>query len=456
MEVILVKDQEILITIRRLGINGEGIGFYKKLAVFVDGVFPPEQVVVRITEVNRGHAKGEATRIKVKAVNRVKPFCSHFKECGGCQIQHISYPQQLALKEEMLMQTLDRYTDLDLTKTKFNKIIGMNNNTHYRYKAQMPVRNTKTGLTTGLYKKESNELVEITDCPVQSESINRVNQKILEICDNHEIFAFDPQVMRGLLRYVVVRASNFNDDVQVTLVITIYNKALKEAAKDIIKIPGVKSVGISKNKDIQNHEIFGEEVEILEGQNTIVEGIGDIRYALKPKAFYQLNPNQAIKLYSEVKSHLDFSTDRVIVDGYAGSGAISFYLAPYVDKVLGIDIAKESIYSAKHNLKLNKVDNIIFEEGAVNDVLRDYYNKGFKPDVIIFDPPRSGLDGPTLDLLLAKKVKKIIYISCNPSTLAKNIKVLSREYVLEEVTPLDMFPHTSHIESINILRAKNS
>ncbi len=454
MDVILVKNQEILITIRRLGINGEGIGFYKKLAVFVDGVFPPEQVVVRITEVNRGHAKGEAIRIKVKAEKRVKPFCAHFKECGGCQIQHIAYPEQLSLKEEMLMQTLDRYSNLDLSKTKFNKMIGMNNHTHYRYKAQMPVRNTKTGLTTGLYKKESNDLVEILECPVQSDNVNRVNQKVLEICDKHEIFAFDPTVMRGLLRYVVVRESNFNEDLQVTLVITIYNKALKEAAKEIIKIPGVKSVGISKNKDIQNHEIFGEEVEILEGENTIIEGIGDIRYALKPKAFYQLNPNQAIKLYSEVKSHLDFSTDRVIVDAYAGSGAISFYLAKYVDKVLGIDIAKESIYSAKHNLKLNKVDNIIFEEGAVNNVLRDYYNKGFNPDVVIFDPPRSGLDNQTMDLLLSKKVKKIIYISCNPSTLAKNIKTLSKGYVLDEVTPLDMFPHTSHIESINVLRAK--
>ena len=455
MDVKLVKDQEILITIRRLGINGEGIGFYKKLAVFVDGVFPPEQVVVRITEVNRGHAKGEAIRIKVKSKKRVKPFCTHYKECGGCQIQHIEYSEQLALKEEMLLQTLDRYSGLDLSKTKFNKMIGMNNHTHYRYKAQMPVRNTKTGITTGLYKKESNDLVEIIECPVQTESINRVNQKILEICDEHEIFAFDPQIMRGLLRYVVVRTSNFNDDIQVTLVITIYNKALKEAAKDIIKIPGVKSVGISKNKDIQNHEIFGEEVEILEGENTIVEGIGSIRYALKPKAFYQLNPNQAIKLYSEVKSRLDFSTDRVIVDAYAGSGAISFYLAPFVDKVLGIDIAKESIYSAKHNLKLNKVDNITFEEGAVKDVLRDYYNKGFNPDVVIFDPPRSGLDNQTMDLLINKKVKKIIYISCNPSTLAKNMKVLSKQYTLEEVTPLDMFPHTSHIESINVLIAKN-
>lgn len=454
MEVLLQKDQEVLITIKRLGINGEGIGYYKRLAVFVDGVLPPEQVVVKITAVNRGHAIGEAIRVKVKADKRVKPFCPHFGVCGGCQIQHIAYNEQLNLKSEMLAQTFERYSGLDLSKVKFNDMIGMDDNKHYRFKAQMPVRNGKQGVVTGLYKKESNDLVDISDCPVQDENINRVNQKITEICDSYEIFAFDPLTMRGLLRYVVVRASSFSHEIQVTLVVTIYNKALKDAAQDIIKIPGVVSVGISKNRDVKNHEIFGDEVEILEGETTITEGIGDVRYALKPKAFYQLNPKQAIKLYEEIKRHLDFSVDKVIVDAYAGSGAISLFLAPFAEKILGIDISKESIYSAKHNIKLNKVENVTFEEGSVEKVLSDYYSNGFAPNTIIFDPPRSGLDEATLKLLLTHKVDKLIYVSCNPSTLAKNLKTLSRGYDLVEVTPFDMFPHTAHIESINVLKVK--
>ncbi len=454
MEPLLKINQEVLVTIKRLGINGEGIGYYKKQAVFIDGVFPPEQVVVRITEVQKGYSKGEMVRIKVKAAKRVKPFCKHYDTCGGCQIQHIEYEEQLALKEEMLIQAFERYTNIDLNTIKFNKMIGMNNPKHYRYKAQMPVKNTEYGITTGLYKKQSNDLVPIIDCPVHDESINRVNRQILEICDKYEIYAFDPQTMRGLLRYIVVRASNFNEDVQVTLVITIYNKALKDVAKEIIKIPGVVSVGISKNRDVKNIEIFGEEVEILEGSDAIMEGIGNIRYQLKPKSFYQLNPEQAIKLYSEVKKHLDFSKDKILVDAYSGSGAISMYLAPFVTKIVGIDISKESTYSARHNMKINKFDNLTFELGEVKDVLAAYYNKGFNPDVIIFDPPRSGLDVKTLDLLVRKQIKKIIYISCNPSTLTKNIKVLSRKYVVESVTPLDMFPHTSHIESITILKKK--
>jgi 23S rRNA (uracil-5-)-methyltransferase RumA len=454
MEPLLNVDQEVLVTIKRLGINGEGIGFYKRQAVFVDGVFPPEQVVVKITEVQKAYTKAEVVRIKVKAAKRVKPFCKHYDTCGGCQIQHIDYNEQLALKEEMLIQAFDRYTNLDINDIKFNKMIGMKNNTHYRAKAQMPVKNTTYGITTGLYEKESNNLVPIVDCPVQDESINRVNQQILEICDKYEIYAFDPFTMRGLLRYIVVRTSNFNSELQVTLVITIFNKALKEAAKEIIKIPGVVGVGISKNRDVKNIEIFGDEVEILEGRDSITEGIGEIRYHLKPKSFYQLNPQQAIKLYSEVKKHLDFSVDKVIVDAYSGSGAISMYLAPFAKKIVGIDVSKESTYSARHNMKLNKFDNLTFELGEVKDVLASYYNKGFNPDVIIFDPPRSGLDPKTLDLLVRKTVKKIIYISCNPSTLTKNIKVLSKKYNVESVTPLDMFPHTSHIESITILKRK--
>jgi len=454
MEALLQLNQEVLITIKRLGINGEGIGYYKKQAVFVDGAFPPEQVVIEIIEVNKNYCKGAIVRIKVKSPKRVAPFCKHYEECGGCQIQHIEYSEQLLLKEEMLIQAFDRYTNLDLDTIKFNKMIGMNNPKHYRYKAQMPVKNTEYGVTTGLYKMQSNVLVPIIECPVQDESINRVNREILEICDKYDIRAFDPSTMRGLLRYVVVRASNFNEEVQVTLVITIYNKALKDAAKEIIKIPGVVSVGISKNKDAKNIEIFGEEVELLEGKEALTEGIGDIRYELKPKSFYQLNPQQAIKLYSEVKKLLDFEVDRVLVDAYSGSGAISMYLAPYAKRILGIDISKESTYSARHNKKVNKFDNVVFELGEVKDVLPKYYSKNFIPDAIIFDPPRSGIDEKTLDLLNRKPVKKIIYISCNPSTLTKNIKVLSKKYNVISVTPLDMFPHTSHIESITLLRKK--
>jgi len=454
MEPILKKNQEILLTIKRLGINGEGIGYYKKQAVFVPGVLPPEEAIVKITEVNNNFSRGEVVRIRIKAKKRVKPFCKHYGECGGCQIQHIDYEEQLALKEEMLSQTIERYSGLDISKIKFNDMVGMNNPRYYRHKSQMPVQNTKYGLTAGLYKLNSNDLVPITECPIHAENINLVNQKILDICDKHEIFAFDPKTMRGLLRNIVVRESHFNGEMQVTLVITIYNKVLHNAAAEILKIPGIVSVGISKNKDASSVEVFGTDVEILAGKNAITEGIGDIKYDLKPKAFYQLNPSQAIKLYKEVKSYINFEEDKEIIDAYCGAGAISMYLAPHAEKVIGIDVSKESIYSALHNKKLNKLENVGFANGEVKDVLPKLYDKGYNPDVIIIDPPRSGIDPKTLDILTRKVVKKIIYVSCNPSTLAKNLKELSKKYHVKSITPYDMFPHTSHIESITLLEKK--
>ena len=454
MESVLEKGQEVLITIRRMGINGEGIGFYKKQAVFVDGVFPPEEVVVNITDIKPGYAIGEKVRIKKKAFYRKSPFCKHYFECGGCQTQHIQYEEQLRLKEDMLKQTLIRYSGLDIDKIKFNEMVGMNIPKGYRHKAQMPVRNTKLGLVTGLYKKGTNDLIPIDDCPIHNQRINQVNKQILEILDKYEIFAFDAKTMRGLLRYIVTRVSSHNQEIQVTLVITIYNQVLKSAAKEIMEIEDVVSVSISKNRDAKNVEIFGDTIELLEGKDTITEAIGDVKYLLRPKSFYQLNPEQAKKLYKIIKSNIDFRTERKLIDAYSGSGAISMYLAKDAEYILGIDANQDSISSALLNKRANNYENLEFEVGNVDEVLKSYYNKNKTTDVIIFDPPRSGLDIKTIDILLRKPVKKIIYVSCNPSTLAKNLKELRKKYDVLSVTPLDMFPQTAHIESVTVLKLR--
>jgi 23S rRNA (uracil-5-)-methyltransferase RumA len=292
------------------------------------------------------------------------------------------------------------------------------------------------------------------ECPVHTDSINIINRQVLEICDKHDIQAFDFKLMRGLLRYIVTRESFKTGEVQVTLVITIFNKALYKAAEEILRIPNVVSVGISKNHDKSNVEVFGEEVEILAGKEYIEEGIGSTIYELKPKAFYQLNPSQAVKIYDYIKSLLDFKQDKFIIDAYSGAGAIAMYLAPFVDQVIGIDSSKESIYSALHNKKKNNLKNVEFEVGETKDVLPKLYDKGVKPNVIIMDPPRSGLDNNTLDILTRKPIDKLIYVSCNPSTLAKNIKVLLKKYKIESIAPYDMFPQTSHIESVVLLTKK--
>ena len=450
----LEKNQEVLITIKSIGINGEGIGYYKRQAVFVDGVIPPEEVVVRISDLKKGYAMGEVIRIKKKAFYRTKPFCKHYPTCGGCQLQHVDYEEQLRLKEASLKQTLERYTNIDLSKVNLHSYIPVKTARNYRHKAQMPVKNTGHGLVSGLYQKNSNDLVDVMSCPVQHEEINRINQAVLEICDEHDIYAFDPKTMRGLLRTLVTRVSHATQEVQVTLVVTIFNHALKTVASKVLELPNVVSVAISKNHDVKNHEIFGQTYEILAGKDTITEKIGQVSYALNPKAFFQLNPYQAEIMYDYVKTLFDFNKEKSLLDVYTGSGAMALYYASHFDKVYGIDVSQESITSAKENASLNNIKNVEFYQGDAYKTLQDLYNKKVPIDVCVFDPPRTGLDDKLIDLLLRKPVSKLIYVSCNPSTLAKNIKQLSRKYDVKSIMPFDMFPHTSHIESVTLLTLK--
>jgi 23S rRNA (uracil1939-C5)-methyltransferase len=453
MSIQFEKNEELMFTIKKIGINGEGIGYYKRKAVFVDGAIPPEEVVVKITQDKKTYAVGELIRIKKKSAHRVKPFCKYYNECGGCQLQHLEYNEQLNQKTFMLYEAFERYTKINLETITKKPMIFSKYEKGYRYKLQMPVKNTHFGLRAGLYKKNSNDLVDILKCPIQNDDINLTLQKVLELCTEYDINAFDPLTKRGLLRYVVIRQSKHSKEIQVTLIITIYNKALKDAAKKIIELPNVKTVAISKNHDVRNHEIFGEEVEILEGSKYIKESIDGIEYELSPKAFYQLNPEQAKLLYKTVKDLLT-EKNQNIVDAYGGSGTIGLYIADIAKDVLGIDVSKESVYAARHNIKKNGIKNVRYEIGTVFDVLAKERLRGWIPDTLIIDPPRSGMDQETIKILLKLKIKTIIYVSCNPSTLAKNIDRLAQSYKVISVQPIDMFPHTSHVESITLLELK--
>lgn len=454
MPPLLQVEQTILLTIKRLGINGEGIGYYKKKAVFVPGLIPPEEAIVRITDVKDNYATAEVVHIRIKAAKRTQPFCRHYYQCGGCQTQHIAYDEQLLLKEELLQQTIERYAKLTPNDIVYHDTVGMKTPRHYRHKAQMPVQATSQGLTTGLYKPGTNDLVPILECPVHTEPINEVNQRVLEICETHDIRAFDAKTLRGMLRYIVTRQSHKTGEIQVTLVITIFNKVLFAAAKEILEIDNVVSVAISKNHDKTSGDVFGDEVELLAGKEYIEEGIGDLVFELKPKAFYQLNPAQAILMYDHIKTLIDPKTDHVLIDAYSGAGAIALYLASMFQQVIGIDSSPESVYSARHNQKKNKLDHVSFELGETQQVLPQLVQKGIRPDVLIIDPPRSGIDEKTLRFVTEHPIKKLIYVSCNPSTLGKNLNVLKRQYDVKQITPFDMFPQTSHVESVVLLEAK--
>jgi len=449
METQLSLGQEVLITIKTIGIDGEGIGFYKRQAVFVDGVIPPEEVVVRIVDLKKGYAVGEALHIKKKAYYRRKPFCRHYGVCGGCQLQHVAYDEQLRLKKELLEQTFRRYIgkdfDIDIEQFEPARFIR-----HYRYKAQMPVKNIKEGVVTGLYKKDSQTLIPILDCPVHHPKINETNRGVIDILRRHDIRAFDSVRMRGMLRYLVTRVGRSKGEIQVTLVVTIFNKALKKAAQDILALPDVVSVAISKNHDVKNREVFGKTYEVLAGKETIEEHIGDMLFALNPKAFFQLNPHEAERMYAYIQKKLP----RVgsMLDLYTGSGAMALYFSRGVEKMHGVDNDEASIKSAMENQRINGVGHVSFSQSKTAD-----YLKSLKPadyDCVIFDPPRKGLDKQTIDQLLNKAPLYLAYVSCNPSTLVKNLQRLRKTHRIVHVKPFDLFPQTSHIETFVLLEKR--
>ena len=440
-----------LITVKKLGINGEGIGYYKKMPVFIDGALPGEEVIAEITHKDARFMKAKAVRIKKKSAKRVTPFCPIFHQCGGCQIQHLSIDGQHQEKINLVKESLLKYAGLTLKPEQIKPLETGFKDRFYRHKAQMPLVMTKSGIMTALYQKDSRTPVPMKTCPVHHPVINSVNQQIIEILNQYDLDPFDVRLKKGLLRTLVTRVSSSTGDVQVTLVVTMFHPSMREIAQAIEKIDPVKSVAISKLYEANTHEIFGETTEVLAGQETIEEHIGDLSFKLSPKSFYQLNPPVAKAIYTYVSELI--GKNKMAVDLYTGSGTLALKLAESSDKVVGVDLSSASIESAKSNAASNQMNHVIFLKDKAHDGLK-YILKKDTPDVITFDPPRSGLDEKTLTLVATSKVPKLVYVSCNPSTLGKNLNVLKKHYEIESLKVYDMFPHTSHVESVVVLRHK--
>jgi 23S rRNA (uracil-5-)-methyltransferase RumA len=441
------KNQTILITVKKIGINGEGIGYYKKMPVFIDEALPGEEVIAEITHVKSTYAYAKRVRNKTESPHRVKPFCPIFHQCGGCQLQHLSVAKQHATKLDLVKESLQKYTSVQLRNVKFIPVEPGFSDRYYRHKAQMPLVNTKEGVQTALYQKDSKTPVVMRTCPVHHPEINRVNGAIIDLLKTIDLRAFDERSRDGLLRTLVTRVSSATGDIQVTFIVTIYNFLLKDLAKACLEIPGVKGVSISKNYEAHTHEVWGETTELLAGESTLKEQLGPLTFNLSPKAFFQLNPPVAKRIYEDVLTHVKGS--KTAVDLYTGSGPLALMLGTELEKVTGIDINEFSIQNAKENAKINDLNHVIFMKDQASHGLKYLLKKGI-PDVITCDPPRSGLDESTLKAMNESGVKKIIYVSCNPASLAKNLNEL-KNYQLTELKAYDMFPHTSHVESLAVL-----
>ena len=396
----------------------------------------------------------KANNTPIFAWSNVNPPCKYSDKCGGCQFQHVNYLDQCKFKKEIVKEAFDKYYNGKLNEVLFKETIGQDNPYHYRNKVKLPVRYDGEKLVTGLYAMDTNRLVYIDNCLIEKEDLRRVVDQICEYLTKYQIIAFNPKTHDGILRHIIARSSKLSNDIQVTLILYKEDQRTIKVAKELLKIKNIKSVYISINDNLEAIENFGNDTFLVAGTETITEQLGDFKFELLPHAFFQLNLEQTNKLYNEIINLAKLKGYENVIDGYCGVGTIGIFLSKYVKEVRGIDNNKEAIQNANENVKLNGINNAKFYSGNILSYINKWENEGFIPDVLVVDPPRTGLELRLLNYLQTNPVKKIIYVSCNPSTLAKNCNHLQKKYHILAIQPLDMFPNTSNVETVVLLCKK--
>lgn len=451
----LQAGDRIVVTVKRLGINGEGVGYYRRKAVFIEGAIPGEVIKAEVTGVSDKFISAVIKEIEKRSPYRVDAPCPVFGICGGCQIQHLSYEGQLAGKEDMVREAFSRYAGLQDMRIK--PILGMEHPWNYRNKTQLQLGMAQEGVIAGLYAADSHKLIDITGCPIQHPKINEAVDRTRNVLQQLQIPVYREKSNQGLVRTIVVRWGFQSEQLQVTLV-TASDKLPRQA--ELIKglrlaLPDLTSIAMNVNPK-NTSLVFGNKTVILWGEDSIRESLGDLEFTLSPRAFFQLNPIQTVKLYETVRAAAGLTGRETVVDAYCGTGTIGLWLAPYAREVRGIESIPEAVEDAKANAARNGRGNASFYAGYAEELLPRWVKSGFAPDVIVADPPRTGLDPRFLEAVLRTKPKRFVYVSCNPSTLAKDCKVLlDGGYAIDWVQPVDMFPQTSHVECVILLQRKN-
>lgn len=442
------KDNFIL-DIKRLGINGEGIGYYNRMAIFVEGAIPGEGHNVEVIKEESKRLIAKSIEIKRVSKDRVQPACPYYTDCGGCNVSHISYEKMLELKREMVVEAIQRYTSLNPRSFEIKRTIPSEDKIHYRNRSQLAVKSVDGKLTVTMLKPNSNLIVPIDTCFVQKKAINKLNYDILRIAEELGISAYMAKFGRGILRYLILRV-NEKDEALVCFVTGEKSNKIRELAKKTMTLSGVVGVYESFNDAKKEIGFFGTEPILLEGEPYLIETLGKVQYRIYPTTFFQLNTKQARVMMDIILKACKLSFKERVLDAYSGVGAIGLYLAHMAKEVIGIEYNKDAVEAANENAKLNKIKNAKFLQGDAALLLPKLLEET-SFDVVVVDPPRTGLEEAFIKALLDSKIKRIIYVSCNPATLAKDLEKLSLVYRVNSITPLDMFPQTALTETITTL-----
>lgn len=449
------KNQEYVVDIIDNGFEGEGIAKIDDFAIFIPGAIKGEKIKILIVKVLSSHAFGKIVEIIEESEFRQKADCTTYKRCGGCNLRHVKYEQTLKMKQNAVQSLVNK-----TLKNKINvqETIGMENPFHYRNKAQYPLGRSKDGKPIiGVFANRTHEVIPMEKCYIQNPNSEKIAKFILEFIKKNNLSIYDEISRKGLFRHIVIKVGIKTNEIMCVLVIN--GKAIpkeKELIKELTqRFPNIKT--IVKNINTKNtNVILGQENINIYGNGYIKDILGEYTFKISPLSFYQVNPIQAEKLYNLGVEQAQITKNDIVFDLYCGIGTISIFMSKYAKKVYGVEIVKDAVKDAIENAGINNVTNTEFYAGEVEIILDELINKkNIVPNVIMVDPPRKGLDKNSINNIMKIKPRKIVYISCNPATLIRDLACFEELYDIRTITPVDMFPFTSHVEVCALLELKN-
>ncbi len=446
----LIKNKEYLVRIFDVNENGFGVGKIDDFIVFVDGAIYDETVLIKLVKVKKSFGYGKLLKIVRTSPVRTEPVCDVFKRCGGCCFQHIDYSAQLKLKSKFVKDALERiggFRDIQVLNT-----IGMENPYNYRNKAQFPVGVFDGKLAFGFYQPRSHNIVNVSNCVIQ----NTVNEKIISVFKDFmtrfNIKPYDEKNHSGIVRHIVTRVGSVTGEVMVCVVINgkklPHTDALVESLREISRI---STIVINYNS-VRTNAVLGSDISIIYGKGFIYDYIGEFKFEISPLSFFQVNSVQTCVLYQIALDFAGLRGDETVIDAYCGIGTISLFLSKKAKFVFGVEIVPQAVENAVKNARINNVSNIRFILGKSEEVIPVLCeSQGVIPDVLVLDPPRKGCDIKLIEMILEVLPPKIVYVSCNPSTLARDLRLMSENYNISKVQPVDMFCFTGHVETVVLL-----
>ncbi|MBC1563419.1 23S rRNA (uracil(1939)-C(5))-methyltransferase RlmD [Listeria booriae] len=434
--------------------DGNAVAKIDGYPIFVPQGLPDEIAQIKVLKTNKNYGFGKIIELTKESADRVTPPCLVYSQCGGCQLQHLSYDGQLRMKQKQVAQVMKRIgkQDVEVLPT-----LGMENPWNYRNKAQVPVGFVNDRLVAGFYQQRSHQIIDMNTCLIQQEENNEVIQTARAIFAKYHVEPYDETTRKGVLRHLMTRFATTTGELMLVIVTTKLNfpnkaEILAELQQSIPELTSLVQNVNTANTNV----IFGEQTVVLAGREYIMDAIHGISFAISARSFYQVNPEQTEILYAEALKLAGLTGEETVIDAYCGIGSISLCLAKEAKHVYGVEIVPQAIEDARANAKLNKMDNVTFAVGKAEEVIPDWFKQGIKADVLVVDPPRKGCDDALLQTILKMKPKRVVYVSCNPATLARDMLVLTEGgYEAEMVQPVDMFPQTTHVECVTVLERKN-